>query len=312
MGTYRSPAVALMPDLTPKALRSKANAVINLMGAIGGAFTLVMVKVLVAKGSRPNYYPLFLSVGLLMLIGIAILFFTIKENKLRKEVGVDSEAEKEAEISEDEATVAGPLPKDVKKSLIFILVSVAFWFIAYNAVTTAFSRYAEEVWGLEGGGYADCLMIAMVAAIISYIPIGMISSKIGRKKTILIGIVLLGSCFLAAGIYPTYHWTMVIFFAIIGFAWAAIGVNSYPMVVEMSKAGDVGKYTGLYYTFSMTAQVITPILSGALLEHVSYRTLFPYSVVFCILAFITMSQVKHGDSKPVQKKDILENLDVDD
>ena len=312
MGTYRSPAVALMPDLTPKALRSKANAVINLMGAIGGAFTLVMVKVLVAKGSRPNYYPLFLSVGLLMIIGVAILFFTIQENKLRKEVGVDSEAEKEEEASTDVVTAAGPLPKDVKKSLIFILASVAFWFIAYNAVTTAFSRYAEEVWGLEGGGYADCLMIAMVAAIISYIPIGMISSKIGRKKTILIGIVLLGSCFLAAGIYPTYHWTMVIFFAIIGFAWAAIGVNSYPMVVEMSKAGDVGKYTGLYYTFSMTAQVITPILSGALLEHVSYRTLFPYSVVFCILAFITMSQVKHGDSKPVQKKDILENLDVDD
>lgn len=312
MGTYRSPAVALMPDLTPKALRSKANAVINLMGAIGGAFTLVMVKVLVAKGSRPNYYPLFLSVGLLMIIGVAILFFTIQENKLRKEVGVDSEAEKEEEASTDAVAAAGPLPKDVKKSLIFILASVAFWFIAYNAVTTAFSRYAEEVWGLEGGGYADCLMIAMVAAIISYIPIGMISSKIGRKKTILIGIVLLGSCFLAAGIYPTYHWTMVIFFAIIGFAWAAIGVNSYPMVVEMSKAGDVGKYTGLYYTFSMTAQVITPILSGALLEHVSYRTLFPYSVVFCILAFITMSQVKHGDSKPVQKKDVLENLDVDD
>ena len=155
-------------------------------------------------------------------------------------------------------------------------------------------------------------MIATVAAIISYIPIGMISSKIGRKKTILIGIILLGSCFFAAGLYPTYHWTMVVFFAIIGFAWAAISVNSYPMVVEMSKAGDVGKYTGLYYTFSMSAQVVTPILSGYLLENVSYRTLFPYSVAFCVLAFITMSQVKHGDSKPVQKKSMLENFDVED
>ena len=189
---------------------------------------------------------------------------------------------------------------------------MAFWFIAYNAVTTAFSRYVSEVWGLEGGDYADCLMIATVAAIISYIPIGMISSKIGRKKTILIGIVLLGTSFGVAGIYPTYHWTMVIFFAIIGFAWASISVNSYPMVVEMSKAGDVGKYTGYYYTFSMAAQVITPILSGALLEHVSYRTLFPYSVTFCALAFFTMSMVKHGDSKPMKKKDILENLDVED
>lgn len=309
MGTYRSPAVALMPDLTPKPLRSKANAVINLMGAVGGVYTLIMIKVLVGDGNRPNYFPLFLSVGILMVVGVLLLLSTIKENKLRKEVGVESDVEEVAEIATEQV---GPLPKDVKKSLTFILVSVAFWFIAYNAVTTAFSRYATEVWGLEGGGYADCLMIATVAAIISYIPIGMISSKIGRKKTILIGIVLLGSCFLAAGIYPTYHWTMVIFFGIIGFAWAAIGVNSYPMVVEMSKAGDVGKYTGYYYTFSMAAQVITPILSGALLEHVDYRTLFPYSVFFSVLAFITMSQVKHGDSKPVQKKDILENLDVDD
>lgn len=313
MGTYRSPAVALMPDLTPKALRSKANAIINLMGAVGGVFTLIMIKILVEKGDRPNYYPLFTAVGVLMVVGVIVLFFTIKENKLRKEVGVESEAANEdADAVSNEANVSGPLPKDVKKSLVFILMSVAFWFIAYNAVTTAFSRYATHVWGLEGGGYADCLMIATVAAIISYIPIGAISSKIGRKKTIQIGIVLLGSCFLVAALYPTYHVTMVIFFAIIGFAWAAIGVNSYPMVVEMSKAGDVGKYTGLYYTFSMAAQVITPILSGALLEHVSYRTLFPYSVTFCVLAFITMSQVKHGDSKPIPKKDVLENLDVDD
>ena len=313
MGTYRSPAVALMPDLTPKVLRSKANAIINLMGAVGGVFTLIMIKILVGKGDRPNYYPLFTAVGVLMVVGVIVLFFTIKENKLRKEVGVESEAENEDEDAvSNEANVSGPLPKDVKRSLIFILMSVAFWFIAYNAVTTAFSRYATHVWGLEGGGYADCLMIATVAAIISYIPIGAISSKIGRKKTIQIGIVLLGSCFLVAALYPTYHVTMVIFFAIIGFAWAAIGVNSYPMVVEMSKAGDVGKYTGLYYTFSMAAQVITPILSGALLEHVSYRTLFPYSVTFCVLAFITMSQVKHGDSKPIPKKDVLENLDVDD
>ena len=309
MGTYRSPAVALMPDLTPKPLRSKANAIINLMGAIGGVYTLIMIKVMVGGGERPDYLPLFLSVGLFMVISVVLLFLTIKENKLRKEIDID---EDDVEVEDKPQAKSGKLPKDVQKSLVFILLSVAFWFIAYNAVTTAFSRYATEVWGLEGGGYADCLMIATVAAIISYIPIGMISSKIGRKKTILIGIILLGSCFFAAGLYPTYHWTMVVFFAIIGFAWAAISVNSYPMVVEMSKAGDVGKYTGYYYTFSMAAQVITPILSGVLLQYVSYRTLFPYSVTFCVLAFITMSMVKHGDTKPLQKKDILENLDVDD
>ena len=309
MGTYRSPAVALMPDLTPKPLRSKANAIINLMGAIGAVYTLIMIKVLVGKGERPNYYPLFLAVGLLMVVSVLLTFATIRENKLRRQVGVESEIE---ELNQDVSSTSGPLPKDVKKSLVFILLSVSFWFIAYNAVTTAFSRYVSEVWGLKGGDYADCLMIATVVAIISYIPIGFLSSTIGRKKTILIGVILLGSCFGAAGLYSTYHWSMVIFFAIIGFAWASISVNSYPMVVEMSKAGDVGKYTGYYYTFSMAAQVITPILSGLLLEYVSYRTLFPYSVTFCALAFITMSMVKHGDSKPMKKKDLLENLDVDD
>ena len=312
MGLYRSPAVALMPDLTPKPLRSKANAIINMMGAIGGVYTLVMIKVMVGAGDRPNYLPLFLSVGLLMLGGVAVLFLTIKENKLRKEVGTDDEAEEVEAVEIKKNSKSAKLPKDVKKSLTFMLMSVAFWFIAYNAVTTAFSRYATHVWGVEGGGYADCLMVATVAAIISYIPIGIIASKIGRKKTIMIGIVLLGSCFLAAGFYNSYHFTMNIFFAIIGFAWAAIGVNSYPMVVEISTAGDVGKYTGYYYTFSMAAQVVTPILSGFLLEHVSYRTLFPYAVFFTVLAFCTMCMVKHGDSKPVPKKSMLENLDVDD
>ncbi len=314
MGTYRSPAVALMPDLTPKPLRSKANAVINLMGAVGGVYTLIMIKILVGKGERPNYFPLFMSVGVVMAVSVIVLFFTIKENKLRKEreeLEVAEGIAEEEEVHADEH-VGEKLPKDVFRSLAFILVSVAFWFIAYNAVTTAFSRYCVEVWGLEGGGYADCLLVATVAAIISYIPIGSIASTIGRKKTIILGIILLGGCFFAASLFDTYSPVMVVFFCIIGFAWAAIGVNSYPMVVEIASAGDVGKYTGYYYTFSMTAQVITPILSGWLLENVGYRTLFPYSVFFCILAIITMSQVKHGDSKPMKKKSALENLDVDD
>ena len=313
MGTYRSPAVALMPDLTPKPLRSKANAVINLMGAVGGVFTLILIKLLVGSSTKPNYFPLFLSVGAVMAISVIVLYFTIKENKLRKEREELEILEGIVEEEEPANTNEGQkLPKDVFRSLCFILLSVAFWFIAYNAVTTAFSRYAEQVWGLEGGGYADCLLVATVAAIISYIPIGSIASNIGRKKTIIIGVALLGGCFFAASLFNEYHPVMVVFFCIIGFAWAAIGVNSYPMVVEIASAGDVGKYTGLYYTFSMTAQVITPILSGWLLENVGYRTLFPYSVVFCILAIITMSQVRHGDSKPAKKKSALENLDVDD
>lgn len=307
MGLYRSPAVALMPDLTPKPLRSKGNAIINLMGAVGGLYALAMIRFVVAPGERPDYYPLFISIAVFMAVCIVILFATINERKLRETIVTDTEDDEIAPTG-----AAKKLSKDVRKSLFFILLSVALWFMAYNGVTTAFSRYATIVWGMEGGGYASCLMVCTVAAIVSYIPIGMISAKIGRKKSILLGIVLLGVCFGAAGVFHAYHPVMNVFFAIIGFAWAAIGVNSLPMVVEMCSAADVGKYTGYYYTFSMSAQVITPILSGFLLEHVSYRVLFPYAVFFTVLAFICMTQVKHGDAKPAQKKSLLENFDVED
>lgn len=306
MGLYRSPAVALMPDLTPKALRSKGNAIINLMGAVGGVLTLLMIKLLVGKEQVPDYRPLFTAVCVIMVASIIVLFVTIKEKPLREAMPLEDEERKE------EPQSTAQLPKEVKRSLIFILCSVSLWFTAYNAVTTAFSRYATHVWGLENGGYADCLMMATVAAIISYIPIGAISGKIGRKKTILLGIILITTCYLAAGLFNSYHPVMVVFFALIGFAWAAINVNSLPMVVEISAAGDVGKYTGYYYTFSMAAQVITPILSGFMLENISYRTLFPYAVIFSIASFCTMSMVKHGDVKPQKKGSILESFDVED
>jgi len=310
MAMYRSPAVALMPDLTPKPLRSKANAVINLMGAIGGVYTLALIKLLVGKGKQPSYLAVFIGVAAIMVLSVIMLLITTNEKKIAKQVAEEypEEEEKEEKISVGNEK----MDPAVKKSLTLILLSVFFWFAAYNAVTTAFSRYAVTVWGMENGGYANCLMTATVAAIISYIPIGMIASKIGRKKTILIGIALMGSCFLMAALMPNYHPIINVGFCMIGFGWAAIGVNSLPMVVEMSKSGDIGKYTGLYYTFSMSAQIATPILSGLLLDFVSYRTLFPYAVVFSALAMITMSMVKHGDNKPVAKKDMLENFDVED
>lgn len=307
LGTYRSPAVALMPDLTPKPLRSKANAVINLMGAIGAVISLLLIKTLVGSGTTPDYFPLFSVVALFMGICVIILFFTIKENKLRSEINIDDEEDEPVHSGE-----AKVLPKAVKMSLTFMLLSIALWFMGYNAVTTAFSRYATHVWGLENGSYANCLMVATVSAIISYIPIGMLSSKIGRKNSILLGIVLLGGCFLLAGFYSQFHFSMNIIFCVVGFAWAAIGVNSLPMVVEICSGGDIGKYTGLYYTFSMSAQVFTPIFSGFLLEHISYRTLFPYAFICVFLAFITMQFVKHGDYKPENKKSILENFDIED
>lgn len=313
MGLYRSPAVALMPDLTPNSQRSRANAVINLMGAVGGVYALIMIKLLVGKGNTPDYLPLFISIAALMVIAVGILLITIKENRLKKELAGElaQDARETGETQPD--TASGTiLPKEVKRSMMFMLASIFLWFTAYNAVTTAFSRYTKVVWKMEGGSFANCLMVAMVAAIISYIPIGAVSSRIGRKKTIMGGVLLMAACYGAAIFAGRYHPAVNIAFALIGVAWAAINVNSYPMIVSMSAGGDVGKFTGTYYTFSMAAQIITPILSGFLLENVSYRTLFPYALVFSLLAFLTMTQVRHGDVRPDKKSSILENFDVDD
>lgn len=331
MGLYRSPAVALMPDLTPNKLRSKGNAIINLMGAVGGVYTLIMIKLLVGKGDRPDYMPLFVSVAALMVISVGILAITISEKKIKARVAdeirayedstglkvetedtIEEEQLHEAEKDSSGVTVKMQMPPEVKRSMAFLLASIFLWFTAYNAVTTAFSRYTKVVWHLEGGGFADCLMVATVAAILSYVPIGNLAGKIGRKKTILVGIVLMSICYFAAIFVNQYHGLVNVAFAVIGIGWAAINVNSYPMIVEMSKGSDIGKFTGTYYTFSMAAQILTPILSGFLLENVSYRTLFPYAFVFSVLAFITMTQVRHGDARPDKKKSLLENFDVDD
>ena len=337
MGLYRSPAVALMPDLTPNHLRSRANAVINLMGAVGGVYALIMIKLLVGMGDRPDYAPLFASIAALMAVAVGVLLITVRENKLRKEIEAmesvgdgtiaetPGENSAQAEVGEDTGKVrtvqtqngdnSGQktvLPREVKRSMMFLLVSIFFWFTAYNAVTTAFSRYTRVVWKMEGGSFANCLMVATVAAILSYIPIGSISAKFGRKKTIMGGVVLMAACYLAAVFVGAYHPLVNIAFALIGVGWAAINVNSYPMIVAMSQGSDIGKFTGTYYTFSMAAQIFTPIFSGFLLENVSYRTLFPYAFLFAMAALLTMTQVRHGDVKPVKKESILENFDVDD
>lgn len=316
MGFYRSPAVALMPDLTPNRLRSKANAVINLMGALGGVYALIMIKLLVGTGDRPDYLPLFISIAAIMLLSVGILLITIRENKLKKELAEelseDTSGNASNVASPDKANTKHTMPPAVKRSFMFILISIFLWFMAYNAVTTAFSRYTRVIWNMEGGSFADCLMVATVAAIISYIPIGSLSSRFGRKKTIMGGIILMSVCYLGAIFAVSYHPLINVAFALIGVGWAAINVNSYPMIVAMSEGCDIGKFTGTYYTFSMAAQIVTPIVSGALLENLSYRTLFPYALCFSVLAFITMTQVKHGDVKPQKKKSALENFDIED
>ncbi len=321
MGTYRSPAVALMPDITPKPLRSKANAIINLMGALGGVIYLGVAAVMypnskVAGLEHVNYQPLFIVVASIMFVAVGVLFLTVKEPKLVAEQKELEAKHPEWNLAEDDGSGHETLPKNVKKSLGFLLASICLWFIGYNAVETWFTTYVSQVMGQALGGASTCLLIATGGAVISYIPIGVLASKIGRKRTIMGGIILLASCFgLGYFLTTTYHeinLIMFVVFALVGLAWAAINVNSLPMVVEMCKGSDIGKFTGYYYTFSMAAQVVTPVVAGYLMRNVSYTALFPYAAAFVAMSFATMLFVKHGDNKPEAKTGLDAFEDMDD
>lgn len=295
MATFRTPAVSLMPDVTPKPLRSKANAIINLMGSAGGIISLLIMTFLSIE--YQSYTPLFIVIGTLMLIVLALFLWKVNEPKLNEEM---SQIEKEFGIEESstlEDPNTGKMSKDVFKSFICILLGVVFWYMAYNAATSKFSVYATTVLNT---GYSMPLLVAQGAAIITYMPIGALSTKIGRKKTVLIGVAILFAAFFIA-IFVTSKTALLIWLAmaLAGIGWATINVNSYPMVVEMSKGNNVGKYTGIYYTASMSAQIITPVLSGIFMDNIGFGALFPYCAIFSVLAFLVMLFVKHGDSKPV-------------
>ncbi len=317
MATYRTPAVAYMPDVTEKPLRSKANAIINLVGYIGGIFATVVMMFMLKSDKNAagetvysddqSFLPVFLVIAGFMLVSVLILVFSINENKLLKSVSIQDE--EEAVNSE-----TGKMSRPVLISLSLILVSVFLWFMAYNAVTTAFSRYCVNVWGADLGTSSSYMLTATISAIIAFVPLGFLSGKVGRKATVLIGITLMSVCYAIAIFINHQTPIMYAIFGIVGIGWAAINVNSFPMVVEMCSGSDVGKYTGLYYTFSMAAQITTPLLSGYLIDNLGfgYSVLFPYAVLFSALSFVTMSFVKHGDSKPKKKSSILENFDTED
>lgn len=316
MAVYRTPAVAYMPDVTPKPLRSKGNAVINLVGYIGGIFaTVVMMFMLKSEtnaegesvySSDQSFLPVFLVIAAFMLISVLIMVFTVKENKILAETKLEDEPEQTNQGSK--------LSKPVFKSLVLVLLSVFLWFMAYNAVTTAFSRYCVNVWGADLSTSSSYLLTATVSAIIAFVPLGFLSGAVGRKKSVLLGIILMTVCYAIAIFVDHQTPAMYAIFGLVGIGWAAINVNSFPMVVEMCSGSDVGKYTGFYYTFSMAAQITTPLLSGFLIDNLGfgYSVLFPYAVIFSLLSFITMSFVKHGDVKPAKKGSILENFDVED
>ena len=297
--------------MTAKPLRSKANAIINLMGAVGGILYLGVAAVLyptakVKDLTHVNYQPLFLVVSLIMVAAVIALLLTIREPKLAAENQALEKEHPEWNLAQDDGSGHEVLPAPVKRSLGFLLASIALWFIGYNGVTTWFTNYVDQVMGEGLGDASTCLMVATAGAIVSYIPIGILASRVGRKRTIQAGVILLAACFMAGYLLTrsAYAITPVMYvaFALVGLAWAAINVNSLPMVVEMCRGSDVGKFTGYYYTASMAAQVVTPVLVGTLMKHIGYKVLFPYAAFFVALSFVTMLFVRHGDSRAEAKR----------
>ncbi len=305
MATFRSPAVALMPDVTIKPLRSKANAVINLMGTAGGILVLILGIVFATgalKNSMMNYTRYYLIIAGIMIAALIIFLLTVHEPQFVREMQEESRRlgldDGPDESEEEKASGSAILSAGQKRSLIFLLMSIVLWFTGYNAITSKFSVYASNILHKD---YNLTLIIAQIAAILAYLPVGMIASKVGRKKSILAGVAMLAIAFGAAVFMraDSPALMMNLLFALAGIGWATINVNSFPMVVEMCSGSDVGRYTGFYYTASMAAQVITPIFSGFLMDRLGMTVLFPYAVVFVIGSFITMLFVRHGDSRPV-------------
>ena len=310
MAIFRSPAVALMPDVTVKPLRSKGNAIINLMGTAGGIIVLVFGMIFATSKIYMEYSWYVVAVCAIMLTGLGIFIFTVKENLWAAEMLEDTKRLDEADrpkTSDDGESEMRALSKPELISLILILASVALWYIGYNSITSKYSVYATRELGFD---YTLTLIIAQAAAVVAYIPVGIISSKLGRRKTILAGIIMLASAFFIGNfITPLVpEFLMYPVFILAGIGWATINVNSFPMVVELAKGGDVGKYTGYYYTASMAAQIIAPNLSGILYDAFGMRNVFfLFGTLFVAFSFVTMFFVKHGDAKP-EKQGALEAL----
>ena len=313
MSLFRSPAVALMPDVTIKPLRSKANAIINLMGTAGGILVL-LTGMIIGTGKPYNqlmsYTPYYGVIIGIMLLALVIFMLTVKEPKWAAQMEQKS-IELGLEEEEDKSAPQRKLSKSERWSLVLIVLSVFLWYFGYNAVTSKYSVYASNILAMD---YNTTLLIAQGAAIVAYLPAGIVASKIGRRKTILAGVVMLTTAFGLAAFMNAGSSVLVmnVLFATAGIGWATINVNSFPMVVEMCTGSNVGKYTGYYYAGSMAAQALTPTLCGKLMDATgSMRVLFPYAAVFVALAFVTMFFVKHGNAQ-VESKKGLEALSVED
>lgn len=335
MATFRSPAVALMPDVTPKPLRSQGNAIINLAGGAGGAIAFLIYTIAFFINPAP-YIGIFVSVGAGMLLLLACFMIFVKEPKFAAECkqicaeyGIEDEEEETAPALAAETTgekpkkrgfMADKSPEEKAKfkSFVLILASIFMWFMGYNAISSNLSVYCVKVLNLDASIASVISGVSMGISAIAFIPVGMLAVKIGRRKSIMLGFalavisfVLLWLPIVRAG-RSAASILFAAFYLIAGFGLIIANVNTFPMVVELSTAENVGKYTGYYYTATMSAQAITPFIAGLVMDNINNYALFGYSAICVVVAIVLMVFVKHGDSKALPPKSKLEMLGAGD
>jgi MFS family permease len=297
MSAWRSPVVALMPDITPGPLRSQANGIVNLLGGVGSLIAFFAGGILFKKGGFP--LP-FLMSSVMMLIALAVLAFFVREPKQAYE---PEEKNKKADIKQ--------LSKDEKKSLLLILFGVFFWFTGYNAVETFFTLYATNTLGMDAGSASMTLSIFSLTFLAFAVPAGFIAVKTGRRRAILIGLVGLVVLFLPM-IFLANVWVARVCLFLGGFFWAMVNINSLPMVVQLSGEEKVGAFVGYYYFFSFSSQIVSPVLFGFIRDLVGhYKVLFLYACIAFVVAAISLIFVRHGEDAPtpVSASEVLEGLD---
>ena len=288
MASFRSPTVALMPDITPPPLRSKANGVINLMGGVGAGIAFLVGSRLYKVNTA---YPFYMA-ALLLLISVVILFFNIKEKRDSLSVA-DPDAHDGGDDGNTKFGSIRRLFKDKKslRNVLMLLLAIFFWFAAFNAVSSFFTLYGKNFLGVNEASAAGRMTYFSLSMIVFAIPAGYLGTWIGKKKTIIIGIILILAVFLA--VFFTNNIDVIGYLFIAGGAgWAMININSYPLVVSMTKQENIGTYTGLYYLFSSLAAIASPPLVGLLIDTLGYGILFKYSVAGFILALVFILLVR--------------------
>lgn len=290
MAGFRTPVISLMPDLTPSPLRSQANGIINLMGGLGGVIiTLVGAFLYNVSIALP-----FIVSGILMAVAVLMLIFFVKEPR---HLGEEGEAREEEEALGALRGIRRISPT-AAKSLLLLMLSIFFWFVGYNAIETFFTSYGVNVLGIAENQASLLSSVSYITFILFAIPSGYIAAKVGRKRTITIGLLVFAVLLLIGFFVPNI---IVIggALALGGIAWSLVNINSLPMVIDTSDSdANIGTFTGLYYLASQAAAIAGPILNGFLIErYENYGLVLLMPVIFFFLAAGSMQGVTRGEAK---------------